>query len=260
MSNKWILVGSIPTHGRMATMEDEPQPMRSKGSIPRVVYQRVDAELDFSGEALFCSTTMVLAFPQLTLSEESQFYLHCRVPVENVLINNLPAEYDLRDPLLSLHFDGERSNNFIGKEADVNFRSALEIADSGELLITIPKGFSSNKGHIDPLPLLPLPVAPDLASTFQTLEEISAAFNIDGGDDGMNVDDGNKQCNSENLMSIEEKGGEVEAKDAEAKKMKLNSSNLIQVRIDYAISGEHKKGLVFRRQSKCIAKWAMMGT
>ena len=49
--------------------DDEVQPLRSKGSIPRVVYQRVDAELDFSGEALFCSTTMVLAFPQLTLDE-----------------------------------------------------------------------------------------------------------------------------------------------------------------------------------------------
>ena len=141
------------SHLSILVMDDEDPPLiRNKASIPRVVYQKVDAELDFAGEALHCSTTMVLAFPQLTPSENSQFYLHCRVPVENVLINNLPAEYDLCDPLQSLHFSGERSKNFIGQEADVNFRSALEIANSGELLVKIPKGFDSNKGHVDPSP------------------------------------------------------------------------------------------------------------
>ncbi|MEC8391773.1 MAG: hypothetical protein VXZ58_02695, partial [Actinomycetota bacterium] len=151
----------------------EPPPL-----IPRVIYQSVNLDLHLDKEGIDCETELLLVFPRKELKEGSIFYLHCRVPIDKVLINSIPAEFDLRDPLRCIHYDEDRRKNFVGKEADLNFRSALEISTQGELQLRIPNGFEAHRKSIDPLPMVPGD-NPPLAAVFDSLNEVISAA-LDG--------------------------------------------------------------------------------
>lgn len=56
------------------------------------------------------------------------------------------------DPLKQLDYDSDTRAKFLGEEADVNFRAALEVSRTGELSLRIPEELPTIIAKPRPLP------------------------------------------------------------------------------------------------------------
>jgi hypothetical protein len=67
-------------------------------------------------------------------------------------MNGADADYVHNDPLKQLSYDMSTRSKFLGEEADVNYRAALEVSRTGELSVRIPEDLPPEIEKPLPLP------------------------------------------------------------------------------------------------------------
>ena len=67
-------------------------------------------------------------------------------------MNGTDCEFMHNDPLKQLSYDVSTRSKFLGEEADVNYRAALEVSRTGELSVQIPENLPSVIDKPEPLP------------------------------------------------------------------------------------------------------------
>ena len=114
-----------------------------------VLYQSVELDVDMAAESIEGVTSLWLLFRDAP-PIGSVIALHNRTLVRQVQVNGIEVEFDSRDPMETLYYDGTRRQNFLGKEADINYRAALELTREGELHFEVPDLSLCPNASVDP--------------------------------------------------------------------------------------------------------------
>lgn len=254
-------------------MTEEEKPL----SIPRVVYQNATIDFDFYNQKLYGTTTMWLMFSS-SLAPGDSFFIHNRADVEQVWINNVPAEYEVRDGLVNLAPVSAALNGMNSKWVDLQYRSAIELSNNGEMRIQIPEKFytkteddnlSANCNNtfqpsIDDLHALPLECDSDVLRAFNTLDRIASGFrrsppepsasedkeDVDVDGDSVDGEEGAGVHDSASLMRHDS----LDDPDVDADVLHLTKDKLIQLKITYVVGPSEEcsaqdrrhKGIQFR--------------
>ena len=84
-------------------------------------------------------------------------------------MNGIDCEFMHNDPLKQLSYDVSTRTKFLGEEADVNYRAALEVSRTGELSVQIPENLPS---VIDKPEALPRGVPKDVTVQYEKLIKV----------------------------------------------------------------------------------------
>ena len=203
------------------------------------VYQCVDLDVDMMGERAEGSTTLWLLFRK-PVEAGSVICLHNRCLVREVLVNNVASDFQCRDALSTLYFDKSRVKNYSGKEADVNYKAALELSREGELQIVVPPG----NLLLEDLPDLPREAALEIHERFSKLRNVLGVIKNEMEDHA----DESTRCrhragSGDDFAGAEEEKGGASADSAA-------SCRLLQIKIKYSVPRRPEKnccGIVFRQ-------------
>jgi len=141
-----------------------------------VLYQSVELDVDMVGETIEGTTWLWVLYKEAP-PIGSMLALHNRTKVHQVHVNGIACPFDARDPLESIYYDADRKQNFLGPEADINYRAALELTREGELRIEVPDLALSAQASLDPtnsfefLPPLPNNARSELTERFTKMDE-----------------------------------------------------------------------------------------
>ena len=140
-------------------------------TLPHIVYQSADIQLDFNRRSLV-GTTSLLAYFDENIEMPHYLFLNCRqCKVDKVTINGVKCSFVHNDALMQLSTACGDANGptYNGEELDLSFRAALEVSRKGELQIDIPE-------HLVPSSFVPLQLpkrAPrEVVSRFEKLSKI----------------------------------------------------------------------------------------
>ena len=94
-------------------------------------------------------------------------------------MNGTDCAFMHNDPLKQLSYDVPMRSKFLGEEADVNYRAALEVSRTGELSVQIPDNLPSIIDKPDPLPRgVPKDVTAQYEKLLKVHHLISCCFGI----------------------------------------------------------------------------------
>lgn len=232
-------------------------------SSPYVIYQSVDLDVDMQEQTIEGTTILWLLYKDAP-PIGSMISLHNRTTVHSVLVNNIPCEFDFRDPLKSLYYESARRQNYLGKEADINFRAGLELTRDGELRFRVPDLTPplqpSSRSQLDPtcsfesLLTLPRGSSSELTDRFARLQQALdiAKSEILSNEDAKR-EKRNETTSVENEMNVDENGTLASNGVEEEKSEQVEDgirSRLLQVKIKYSVpkSTENSSmGVIFRQ-------------
>lgn len=113
------------------------------------VLKEADLIFNFSNNRFSGSTTLWVVVHENLKSGDS-IYLNCRqCKITGAFVNGIPTSYTQSDPIANLIYNSDVTYN--GEEIDINYRAGLEISNSGELEIVIPK-YHQPSEILNPLP------------------------------------------------------------------------------------------------------------
>ena len=241
--------------------------MSSDEKTPFVHYQAIDLDVDMQNETIDGVTTLWLLYSK-PVEAGRIIHLHNRCLVSEVLVNGVASDFSCRDALSALYYDSTRVKNYLGREADVNYKAALELSRDGELQIVVPDwskcaSTADSVAGLEDLPELPTNVPAELQELFDKLRSPLDMCRTEMRD-----------LAEEAYQRRREKdggGGDDDNDDETGEGADVDACRLLQVRIRYSVprAPEHAScGIIFRRSvasklaATCDARgaWKSVGT